>query len=110
MDKEFIELIELFQKRAFDNAKAKGFCDEKRNDGECLMLMVSELAEAMEALRNGNPPDNKLPQHSNFLVELSDVVIRILNYAGENDMRLGQAIVDKMKYNEGRPHKHGKLF
>lgn len=90
--------------------KISGFCDSERNDGEVLMLIVSELAEALEALRCGNPPDEKLPQHSNFVVEIADAFIRILNYAGEKNLDLGQAVIDKMKYNESRPYKHGKKF
>lgn len=90
--------------------KINGFCDTKRNDGEVLMLIVSELAEALEALRHGNPPDEKLPQHSNFVVELADAFIRILNYAGERNLDLAEAVIDKMKYNESRPYKHGKVF
>lgn len=110
LDQEFIQSIQRLQTRAFENAKAKGFCDSERNDGEVLMLIVSELAEALEALRKGNPPDDKLPQHSNFVVELADAFIRILNYAGEKNLNLAEAVLDKMKYNESRPYKHGKLF
>lgn len=35
------------------NAKEKGFCDQKREVGTMLMLIVSELAEALEADRVG---------------------------------------------------------
>lgn len=34
------------------NNKAKGFWDTERNPGELLMLVVSELGEALEALRH----------------------------------------------------------
>lgn len=36
------------------NAKEKGFCDSKKEVGTMLMLIVSELAEALEADRTGN--------------------------------------------------------
>lgn len=87
--------------------KLSGFCDSERNVGEVIALMHSELSEALEAARQGYPKDEKLPQHSNFTVELADTVIRILNYAGEKNLQLAQAILDKMEYNESRPHKHG---
>ena len=35
------------------NAKEKGFCDSKKEVGTMLMLIVSELAEALEADRTG---------------------------------------------------------
>ena len=37
------------------NAQEKGFWDHDRNMGEMLMLMTSELAEALEEHRDGNP-------------------------------------------------------
>lgn len=43
----------------------------KKNMGEMLMLIVSELCEACEA-----GFDDKLPQYPTYLVELADVVIR----------------------------------
>jgi NTP pyrophosphatase (non-canonical NTP hydrolase) len=38
-------------KEIHENAKAKGFWDKERNLGEMLMLIVSEVSEAMEADR-----------------------------------------------------------
>lgn len=52
-----------------------------RNKGELLMLVVSELAEAMEGVRK-SLPDDKLPHRPMVEVEMADVVIRCLDYAG----------------------------
>ena len=54
-------------------AVEKGFWDEKRNRGEALMLIVSELAEAMEAYR--------IQDHENFKEEIADTFIRLLDNA-----------------------------
>lgn len=105
--KDFVDILNKLQERAFANAKDKGFCDSERNVGEVIALMHSELSEALEAARQGYPNDEKLPQHSNFVIELADTVIRILNYAGEKDLNLAEAILDKMEYNESRPYMHG---
>lgn len=43
--------IKEISKQIHDNAKAKGFWDKERNLGEMLMLIVSEVSEAMEADR-----------------------------------------------------------
>lgn len=77
---------------------------------EQIALMHSELGEATEALRHGNPPDDKIPQHSGALAEFADTVIRILHACGSRNWTLGEAIWDKMLVNQDRPHKHGKKF
>lgn len=93
-----------------DCAKRHGFWDEPRNDGEAIALMHSELSEALEALRAGNPPDDKVPEFSGAEAELADTVIRILDFAAGRGYRLGEAVIAKMAYNETRPHRHGKAF
>lgn len=58
-----------------------------RNVGEMFMPMVSEVAEAMEGERK-NLMDNHLPHRRMAEVELADVIIRIMDYAGANEMDL----------------------
>jgi len=72
-----------------------------RNTGELLMLMVSELAEAMEGDRK-NLMDNHLTHRKSVEVELADCVIRIFDFAGFNNLDLGGAIFEKLQYNNKR--------
>ncbi len=72
-----------------------------RNTGELLMLMVSELAEAMEGDRK-NKMDEHLPNRKSIEVELADCVIRIFDFAGFNGLDLGGAIFEKLQYNNKR--------
>ena len=76
-----------------------------------LMLVVSELSEACEAHREGNPKCNRpnMGEFSHVEEELADAVIRILQIAGEHNFRVVDAIIAKMEFNETRPVKHGKL-
>lgn len=73
----------------------------QRNKGEMLMLMVSEISEAMEGERK-DLMDDKLPHRKMAEVELADAVIRILDYAGGHDYDLGGAIAEKLAYNAKR--------
>ncbi len=52
-----------------------------RNMGEVLMLVVSELSEALEGHRK-NLMDDKLPHRPMVEVELADAYIRLLDVAG----------------------------
>ena len=69
---------------------------------EKLMLIVSEVAEAMEGHRKGLM-DDKLPDRPMIEVELADAVIRIGDLAGALGLDLGGAIADKMAFNAVRP-------
>lgn len=73
----------------------------ERNKGEMLMLMVSELAEAMEGERKGLM-DTHLPHRRMVEVELADVIIRLLDYAGAYNLDLDGAVSEKRKYNQFR--------
>lgn len=89
----------------------------QRNKGEMLMLMVSELAEAMEGARK-DLADDHLPQFPMETVELADEFIRMMDYVGEHCPQFGEALIAKMKYNEiradhsdsARLEAHGKKF
>lgn len=65
-----------------------------------LMLVVSEVAEASEAVRKNN--------HDNFKEEIADTFIRLLDICGAMDIDIDMEIRTKMKMNKLRPYRHGK--
>ncbi len=122
-------------KQIYENNKAQGFWDGERNVGEILMLIVSELGEAMEAHRKGKfcevvdldyfldteeltgelTGESKMNFFKNnikdsFEDEISDAVIRILDFCGGNGIDIEGHINAKVEFNKSRPKMHGKLY
>lgn len=112
------ELVEI----THSNAKEKGFWDDwdsiSWEDGlpttldidelynnaiaTRLMLIVSEVSEALEALRKDDT--------DNFAEELADVVIRVCDLVGGLEIDLEKEILNKIERNKSREYKHGKKF
>lgn len=88
-------------------SRVQGF-DRKNFDGDA-MLVVTELAEAVEADRK-NLPDVHVPTLSGREVEFADALVRIFHMGGKYNLDLSSAFVAKMEYNFTRPVKHGKNY
>lgn len=107
------------------NNKEKGFYNEKPHVGVLLMLVVSELGEAMEAHRKGRftdlcepdlkevPPtitDFEVRIKDTFEDEIADAVIRLLDLSAFLGIDLEWHINAKVNYNKARPFLHGKKY
>lgn len=102
--------LALLQQEVHACAKSKGWWDTDRSIPECLMLIVSELAEALEDFRGGDDPQHiydTCTKPCGFPIELADAVIRILDLAGHLGIDLGEALVTKHAFNLTRPVRHG---
>lgn len=111
-DRSIAELIET----SHSIAREKGWWDKHDGNDDhqiptLLMLMVSELAEALEEHRNGRGVNEiwfgKNGKPEGIPVEIADVMIRVFDMAGGYRMDLLRAINLKEKYNRGRPRRHG---
>ncbi len=96
--------VDNIVERCHNDARKAGWWDKPvtwETTPRCLMLIVSELAEAMEGDRKGLM-DDKLPDRPMLEVELADALIRIADLAGALDLDLGGAVEDKLTFNKTR--------
>ena len=118
-----------------NNSVAKGFWNEPNtNITEKIMLVVTELSEAVEAMRklsrnelyhsislcNSTIEDFDLNGYDHYDFgkfikdsvgdEFADSIIRILDLCGRLGIDIEGHIKYKMEYNSTRPYLHGKQF
>jgi hypothetical protein len=75
--------------------------------GTKLMLIVSELSEGLESLRNNGGAAGALDGQGNLPEELADAIVRILDTGTCVQANLGDELLNKMETNKGRPRMHG---
>ena len=127
-------------KDIFEDNAAKGFWDHDRPLTETTMLIVTELAEAVEEERAGNAdiyyrdtstneavlirdtfisshglvrtgPATSLPLKPEGVdIELIDALIRLLDLLGSRGVDVDELLKQKRAYNATRPARHGKAY
>lgn len=93
------EITEWRKSKGFDTPSSIFFPYSELMLGK-LMLVVTEVAEAAEAVRNG--------EKENFEEEIADTFIRLLDLCGAMGIDPEEIIEKKMVVNRGRPMLHGK--
>jgi len=112
------------------NNVEKGFWDNERNVnvGEMLMLVNTELCEALEAHRKNHFADYEgfkdlllqnqdfgneafsMKMKNTFEDEIADSIIRLLDLSAGLNIDIERHINLKLAYNKTRPYKHGKNY
>ena len=111
----------------------RGFYDDPKEVGTVLMLIVTELAEAMESYRSDQRLGDGISYvdfessidepftdsdvaifkevvKDTFEDEIADTIIRLFDLCGWMNIDIHKHIMLKLKYNDTRPYKHGKAF
>jgi len=83
-------------------SKSKGWWDNGRTFPESCMMIITELAEAVQEDRKYNR--NKMAE------ELADVAIRLFDLIGYLGIDLEKEISKKMDINKDRPFKHNRKY
>lgn len=81
----------------------KGFDVSKNNMGQNLMLIVTELSEALQAHRKEH---FGLEQKDTFEDEIADTLLRILDLCEAFNIDIEKQILWKMKFNKSRDYKN----
>lgn len=119
---QFVSVVDTVAEIVHNAQVAKGFYEDEPTyemnidqalryyKGNKLMLVVGEVTEAHEAIRKNIDKSEHIPEYTALEEEIADTVIRLLDFAGYNKLRLGDAIKAKLIFNQGREYKHGKQF
>ena len=129
-ENSFIYAFNVLSERVHDTAVDKGWWEDRdtmisigyahseragkfaelMNASNLVALEHSELSEGLEGMRK-SLMDDKIPEFTMEEAEAADVVIRLMDRAKARKLRVAEAIIAKMKMNQGRSQRHGgKLF
>ena len=107
-----IYMFDQLAEKIHTNAVEKGFWDRPADEifvTKQMMMIVSEVVEAMEALRKDMDPDQLSDEFADIIIRTLDLYAGMVQ-AGYMNKSLDSAIKQKIEKNQDRPKKHGVRF
>ena len=89
-------------KESYDIAVKHGWWDNGRPFPQTVMMIITELSEAVQEDRKGN--------RKKMYEELADTFIRLCDLCGSLGIDIESEISKKMEYNKKRPYKHDRKY
>lgn len=119
--------LTMYAKEIHKGNREKGFYDKPVETGTTLMLITSELSEALEAdrhnlranrlsfeedLANGMPFKEAFKKNikDSYEDEIADAIIRLLDHCGFKGIDVDFHVANKIRYNSMREKMHGKSY
>jgi len=105
-------MLDDLAEQVHKNAIEKGFWDRTADPifvAKQMMMIVSEVSEAMEAVRKEMDPDQISDEFADIIIRTLDLYAGMVE-AGYVKKSLDYAIREKMERNTHRPKKHGVRF
>jgi NTP pyrophosphatase (non-canonical NTP hydrolase) len=106
------QMFDELARTIHSNAVEKGFWDRPADEifvTKQMMMIVSEVVEAMEALRKDMDPNQLSDEFADIIIRTLDLYAGMVE-AGYMTKSLNMAIKEKMAKNADRPKKHGVRF
>jgi hypothetical protein len=114
-DPDFVLAWSRVAAKVHDLSERQGLWSKQGRSYGRLVTMIalchSELSEALECMRVGDPPDKNVSEMSGVEVQLSDALGILMDISAGFGFDLAGALLKKMEFNKGRGDMHGgKLF
>ena len=104
-DGQLVELLNRLSEATNKCSIASGGWDNDPSDGEKIASLHSKISTIWECVRRQDPKDEKMPTFTRVESEMADLVLKLMDYAQQRRLRLGEAVIARHRLNLNRANK-----